>query len=71
MLHLIDKYTKLCIKYSKYTLEQIFNGMIEECSDNEAEFMADNFILFIKCGENIRKCIPEIREQIVNCKPQS
>lgn len=65
MIYLIERYSKLCLNYPQNTPEQIFNAMIAKCNDKETEFMADNFILFLKCAESARKSMPEVRKQIL------
>ena len=64
MEKLFDRFVKFISDKRNTSLDKLYNEFIYTVSDKEAEFISDNFMLFIKTGEAYRNAPVEVREMI-------
>lgn len=63
--YLTDKFAILVINNPNKSVITCYNYFIDKVSNEEARFITDNYILFIKLGETIRNNTDKIKENYI------
>lgn len=64
MEYLFDRFINFIDSKRDASINKLYNEFIYSVSDEEAEFISNNFMLFIKTGEAYRNAPVEVREMI-------
>lgn len=52
--HLFEAFAKKALQQKDKDIIDLYNEYIKKVSPEEKQFVSENFMLFIKCGENAR-----------------
>lgn len=62
--HLIEEFAKKALQQKENDIIDVYNEYIKKVPQEEKQFVSENFMLFIKCGENARLA-PEPVQKII------
>lgn len=62
--HLIEEFAKKALQQKGNDIIDVYNEYIKKVPQEEKQFVSENFMLFIKCGENARLA-PEPVQKII------
>lgn len=68
MLGLIDEFSQLALRYSNKRIDQVYNYYINTKNEEEAAWITEHFMLFIKAGEAARKTPAAVKRMIMTQK---
>lgn len=68
MEYLFEQFSKLAIHYKDMDIHSLYNAFIQKISEDEASFVSDHFMLFIKTGEAARETNQLIQNKILSSK---
>lgn len=55
MVYLVDEFCKLVLYHDNKTIDQLYNYFIQQKNDEEAKWMSEHFMLFVKAGQACRQ----------------
>ena len=62
--HLIEEFAQKALQQKENDIIDVYNEYIKKVPQEEKQFVSENFMLFIKCGENARLA-PEPVQKII------
>lgn len=62
--HLIEEFSQKALQQKENDIIDVYNEYIKKVPQEEKQFVSENFMLFIKCGENARLA-PEPVQNII------
>lgn len=52
--HLFEEFARKALQQKENDIIDVYNEFIKNVPQEEKQFVSENFMLFIKCGENAR-----------------